>query len=504
MIKKIIFIFFILHLKIAAQGFRTFVKIPKGTNHCTKDVFEITNGNFFGLGISIDTLNNKVRYPLTVVILDNQGKTLKIKNYIKTKTPFSNAPITIRTSCKVGNYIYFAGTVFDSSYKYTGVLIKFNFNGDTIWWKNYLAPNYDIQIHKVSPSVDGGFLLVGNVYDQINSIQPSLLIKTDAIGNEIWRKVIHKSNPDATETKAVLQDSLTKKIVLVGNQNLGSGIYYSHIMILDSLGNLIVRNGFQQGGVHDIIQTKDKGIVVVGFEDISGHQPTERSFALKFNLNSPSSTVWRIDNFGPITMNNTFYNVNEFPNGNLLLAGSIDTTGLTNNIFTGLVRYVEVNSNGQILKTRYYNYALDLVNVYGQYVYSTNITSDGGWISTNSPIHLGNNPMIFVKYDANGCDSTLAYCANRVGLNNFITNNNELIIYPNPSQNVLNIEFENNFNNQNYTLKIVDVLGRTSTSLSMTTSNKISLDLSKLPNGIYFLQVWEEEQLISTKKFLKE
>lgn len=499
MIKKVIFIFFILHLNLASQGFRTFVKIPKGTNHCTKDVFELTNGNFFGLGISIDTLNNKVRYPLTAVILDSQGKTLKIKNFIKTKTPFSNAPITIRTSCKVGNYIYFAGTVFDSSFKFTGVLIKFNFNGDTIWWKNYVDYNYDITIHKVSPSVDGGFLLIGDLSDNVHGIQPAILIKTNANGIELWRKIIHKSNPDGAETKSVLQDTLTKKIILAGNQNFGSGIWYSRILILDSLGNFITSNAFQQGGVQDIIQTLDKNFVVVGFEEISGHQSTTRSFALKFNINSPNTPIWRIDNFGPITLYNVFNNVCEFPNGNLLLSGSIDTTGLTNNVFTGLVRYLEVSPNGQILKTRYYNYAPDLVNDYGQYVYSTNITSDGGWISTNSPIHLGNNPMIFVKYDAIGCDSTLAYCANSVGISKYNFDEIGLKVWPNPTIDEINIESEILIESE---IEISNALGQTLVSKKINLKNE-QVKLADWPKGIYFVKI-KNSQFQKTYKVIKE
>jgi hypothetical protein len=474
-----------LSIIFSAQGFRTFVKITKGTNHCTKDVFEIPNGNYFGLGINIDTLKNKVRYPLTVVILDNQGKTLAVKNYLKVKTPFSNAPLTIRTSCLVGNNIFFAGTVFDSAMKFSAVLIKFNFSGDTLWWRNYIDANYDIQINKVSPSVDGGFLLTGYLNDTVHGIQPLLLIKTDINGNELWRKIIHKSNPDGAEPKGLLQDSITKKIVIVGVQSFGPGIWYSDLLVLDSLGNSIFRYGYQQGGAQDLIQTIDKNYIMVGAEEISGFQSTGRSFALKFNINSPNTPIWRIDHFGPITAENLFYNVCEFPNGELLMTGTIDTTEFTEHVHNSLIRFVNVKPTGEILKVRYYNYAPDKNNDYRQFLYSTFLTKDGGWICTNSPYNPGNNPMIFVKYDANGCDSTLDYCANRVSIPKLNSNNSEIKLWPNPANNELNIEFDNQIDAW---IEISNTLGEPLISRKTNSFNE-QIQIADWPIGIYFVKI---------------
>lgn len=499
MTKKLIYIFFILNLKIAAQGFRTFVNITKGTNHCTKDVFEIANGNYFGLGISIDTLKNRVRYPLSVVIFDGQGKILIIKNYLKNKINFSNPPTVIRTSCKVGSNLYFAGTVFDTAFKFTCVFIKFNFNGDTLWWKNFNDPNTDIQINKVSPSIDGGFLLLGTIMDNVNGIQPILLIKTDANGNELWRKIIHKSNPDGAEPRGILQDSLCKKIVIVGTQNFGSGIWYSDLIVLDSLGNNIYRYGYQQGGAQDVIQTKDKNFVMVGGEEISGFQSTGRSFALKFDINSPNTPIWRIDHFGPITAENLFNNICEFSSGELMISGTIDTTEFTKHVHNSLIRFVSLKPNGDLLKVRYYNYAPDSVNDYRQILYSSCVTSDGGWICTNSPYNPGNNPMIFVKYDANGCDSTLSYCANRVNVPKLSLDELGIKVWPNPAINEINIESE--FQDE-FELEVSNALGESLLTKKIK-AKKDQIKITDWTNGIYFIKI-KSQQTQKTFRVLKE
>ncbi|MDP3928591.1 MAG: T9SS type A sorting domain-containing protein [Bacteroidota bacterium] len=74
------------------------------------------------------------------------------------------------------------------------------------------------------------------------------------------------------------------------------------------------------------------------------------------------------------------------------------------------------------------------------------------------------------------------------------------LIYPNPSKDNLNIELQN-FTNQNFTIKIVDIQGRVLVKDSMTKSN-YKLDVSTINNGLYFCVIQNNDSTILTQKFI--
>lgn len=75
---------------------------------------------------------------------------------------------------------------------------------------------------------------------------------------------------------------------------------------------------------------------------------------------------------------------------------------------------------------------------------------------------------------------------NPVGINN-IEQNNFLNIYPNPSNNIINIEFDNP-NNKEFELTITDVIGKKVHNV-ITRKAKQSVDVSNYDAGIYFVEI---------------
>ena len=66
-------------------------------------------------------------------------------------------------------------------------------------------------------------------------------------------------------------------------------------------------------------------------------------------------------------------------------------------------------------------------------------------------------------------------------------NNFEFEIYPNPVIDIVNLSFENNFENM-FKVEIYDALGRLSfTQNKFSTGNKLSLNISELERGFYIL-----------------
>lgn len=75
------------------------------------------------------------------------------------------------------------------------------------------------------------------------------------------------------------------------------------------------------------------------------------------------------------------------------------------------------------------------------------------------------------------------------------------VLYPNPVNSVVHIKLdENKLVSKAYSVKVVDVLGKE----VLNEVYKENIDLSILEKGIYFLNLYGDNQLIETKKIIKE
>ena len=105
--------------------------------------------------------------------------------------------------------------------------------------------------------------------------------------------------------------------------------------------------------------------------------------------------------------------------------------------------------------------------------------------------------MQFASYDCNYSDP--------IGVNELKTKNDRLMIYPNPSGELINIELLDKNILANYTLKLTNILGKEETfELINKQENNLQLNVSQLKNGIYFLQVFDPGKLMYTEKIVKE
>jgi len=73
------------------------------------------------------------------------------------------------------------------------------------------------------------------------------------------------------------------------------------------------------------------------------------------------------------------------------------------------------------------------------------------------------------------------------------------LIYPNPAANDVNIVFTDR---EDYTVEIVDLMGRISEVEYVLKKTEINLDLSSLQNGTYILYIKDKGNLISSKKIV--
>lgn len=481
----------------------------------SKAIYEIPGGNYLAAGLTFDSSANQMTNRLTIMRLNSFGNPIWFKNYGNSKFQYLDAQFC-PWFYKQGNYLYHAGSVLDSTNKYYGVLIKFDFNGDTVWQKTYRDNATYILPQMVTGSVDGGFLITGSCADtSSNSIfQKGLLIKTDANGNQLWRKTISKPLPNYIIGNGIIQDSITKKIVVVGynfSPSPTTTIVYDMTLIFDSLGNEKNRVSFMSsygGFLFNLIQTKDKKIVVFGASNTPkqiGGEYLTTSFAYKFDINNPGNAIWRIENFDKPGQFNLFSAASELPNSDLVFGGCLDTNHALNLTTNNLTRLTHVYNNGSIKWSRYYDYKSNGPNDDNyQCMQSLNRTSDGGFISAIEYLN-GTHPnaFFFVKFDSTGCDSSAAHCAtlNLVGLRENKSENAGLNVWPNPATDIVEIKLIQPVNTS-LQLQITDVTGRQVDEI--TINDEVKLSVTKYPPGLYFINLMQNRRCIATRKLMVE
>lgn len=120
--------------------------------------------------------------------------------------------------------------------------------------------------------------------------------------------------------------------------------------------------------------------------------------------------------------------------------------------------------------------------------------------------------------DAQWFERNLCYKDNEIGTNQFTSypcnystvgfkeenslDQLGLKLYPNPFNYVLHINVSANFALEAHTFKINDILGREILTERLEQNNQ--LDLSELNAGVYLLNVYRDNQLLTTKKMMKE
>ena len=80
-------------------------------------------------------------------------------------------------------------------------------------------------------------------------------------------------------------------------------------------------------------------------------------------------------------------------------------------------------------------------------------------------------------------------------------NNNSISIFPNPFSSNTTISFDKKINNS--TIKIIDILGKTVQAINFSGQNLI-FKKGELKNGIYIIEVIENNQIVGSKKIVVE
>lgn len=143
--------------------------------------------------------------------------------------------------------------------------------------------------------------------------------------------------------------------------------------------------------------------------------------------------------------------------------------------------------------------------LHGQQITNNNISSIGVSLNSgNNEIDLTVGELIVAPLINDSISLTgglLEGALTITSVNEFEKNKIEFTVYPNPTSNIINIEVLSNLDNL-----LVEIYNSNGQSIKKYIINKkiSQLDLSTYQQGIYYIQIFQKNQLISYKKIIKQ
>lgn len=176
---------------------------------------------------------------------------------------------------------------------------------------------------------------------------------------------------------------------------------------------------------------------------------------------------------------------------------------------------LKVDRNGNLLWRKYYSAFPDSSHNRNiqNYLYDIDVFENGDIIAvgeTRPTWGVGQRAWI-LRTDSTGCIVDSNWCGwSSVEVENPYAQSNQaagIQIYPNPASEYIHIAFTNSalYQEENITLSIIDIQGRSVVNKSETYSENITLDISTLDKGIYFIQIQSaSSKVIANAKWVKE
>ena len=285
----------------------------------------IHNNNYYTIGGS--SINNILGIVVNKFNLD--GEIIETKYYADTCQWYHGAENSLQAT-GTGNYIL-AGNIEKGLYG-ANLLVKFDSNFDTIFTKRYNSV-YDINncgVINYNSCVgnDGNYLMVGytnmtNNYDTLQECQIQL-IKTDTLGNLLWRKLIGDTINEYAGYKII---NSFEGGYIIGGWCAKNGGDWCVVKVDENGENPILKNFghsyYDDGRVGGITALSDSTYIVVGVISVDYENGRARVLKLDKNLNIIWDSI-----YGKTTHSTGFIKCIEQENKDLVFLGNYKSSYL--------------------------------------------------------------------------------------------------------------------------------------------------------------------------------
>ncbi len=349
----------------------------------------------------------------------------------------------------------------DGNYGYFDIcIIKISSNGDYQWNKTYGGTRRDQSLSMVSTS-DGGYIIGGRTESSDFDLADNVvnlgidseqhgdmwIIKIDEFGEKQWDANYGGSMNDSLLDITMASDG---GFILTGHSNSSDGDFPSNygeediwVVKIDDLGNILWKKNYGGSGedkASAIVATQDGGYIVLG-------NTNSVDYDIENNYGDMDILLLKLDAKGEIEWSKNFgssdldtgHSILQNPDGSFIVAGSS--------------QFIDFDIG-------------------------TNINSRDGWI------FKVNEPLV----------DNIDY--------SFSTGFQLYQNFPNPSDELTNIRFTKL--TQNTMLLVTDIRGKKVLEKNIPfNSESITLNTSKLASGIYFYQLYtEQNQVVKPQKML--
>ena len=462
----------------AQGGFSKFYHLPGSQNSTANDAMETPDHKYLVCGRTDTLVGGYIISRLTLMATDLAGNKLWTRSYGDLNLDYPDYFQRNQFYCADQNQVHICCTGRDQWGKVFSTLTKINYDGDTIWQKQYFDASANVVPQVLIRAVDGGFYMTAYYMPHANAGErPIALLRISENGDLLWQKVINKAAPNVMSGSDMVQDSASRRLIITGYQDILGGTY-NNLLILDSIGNKITQKVFNDGcgGGGLVIQMNDDNFLTGVQMNVNCANGIFQAKLVKFNIHG--NIIWEklMNPAGPI---NSIDPIAQKLNRDIICLGAGDSS------FVRKMQYTLLDSLGNMKMIAYYGRLKDVFDSDGGR--GGSFTSDGGYIKavqlTGEP---SPTPFYIIKLDSMGCDTTPEYCEweRTVSLKEQ-KQTLQAEVFPNPCQDVINVGIAGD--GLPATITVFDQSGR-KVLMQAVSRSKNALDVSILPDGFYLME----------------
>ncbi len=440
---------------------------------------------------------------ISILKMDMSGNILSKKSFKRDSLSF----VIGNNILKYNNEYFIPGPSGDYNGNIFGSIYEFNSNLDTI--RNIIKVDTSFYTYYTSLIKKGNDIYIFGGADSLSG-PPGynfFLRKSDSLGNIVWQKKYgitggtyrNPRNMDTTHTNG---------FVMCGfEQTSPSGWGTTRLYKTDSSGNQLWTKtyGTINTAFPTIVAAKTSGYLVATNQIDSSYMTSFYWTSMRlYRLNENGDTVWT-KKIGAKTQDFSPVNVKQLPDYDFIICGvnrlpHYDIGGsLVSEQLQGFL--CRTDSSGSVKWFHNYKANSPIDTTTENYLYDVAQTSDGSFVATGwvSPADGSTQDVWVIKVDSMGC--IMGGCSSTTGIEQEVENS-DFNIYPNPANYFIDLEAKGLIDFKNCFVSIFDDIGHLLLKERII-ENKTRIDLSDFSNGFYFIQLRNNDKIIS-KKFIKQ
>lgn len=403
-----------------------------------------------------------------------------------------------------GGGVVIGGSKQDTLQNLAAFLMVFDAEGDTVFTRDLGIPGQQWNGFSVKRTQDGGFILVGQT--DATGFLDGFAIKTDALGNEQWRRTYGQSAP-LTDALIAVWEVSNGDLIMGGAKYTNSNTFQRWIQRTDALGSVIWEQlwpAIDRGAGAFIEPLVNGDCLMASNWSFAPNFQAQRFHMARLDVGT-GLVIWD-ELYGDVHPFQALYSAKETPTGDLIACGVSEESGYMQGVL------LRTTAQGDSVWMRKYWYQDSIYTQGTGQFYDVLPTPDGGFIATgptyryqpvqpNFPPGYSQDAWV-VKVDADGC---IVPGCNSVGIAEQATNLlGALTIFPNPASELvtLRLELPPSVAHLPLQLSVVGMDGRIAKQQVLAGNGEHTLALHGLAAGVYHLHISSEGKWLTGGKLI--